>query len=67
MLLSYLKDFISGKLKTALYFAHKACNKTVLGDRPKSEAMVLKALVLLDLGMFHFFESSIFLEGVMRK
>lgn len=41
-----------GKLKTALYFAHKACNKTVLGDRPKSEAMVLKALVLLDLEKF---------------
>ncbi|XGW28921.1 hypothetical protein V3C99_008600 [Haemonchus contortus] len=41
-----------GKLKTALYFAYKACNKTTLGDKPKSEAMILKALVLLDLEKF---------------
>ncbi|VDL74615.1 unnamed protein product [Nippostrongylus brasiliensis] len=41
-----------GKLKTALYFAHKACSKTTLGDRPKSESMMLKALVLLDLEKF---------------
>ncbi|KAE9421231.1 hypothetical protein Angca_004868 [Angiostrongylus cantonensis] len=41
-----------GKLKTALYFAHKACNKTVLGDKPKSEAMMLKSYVLLDLEKF---------------
>ncbi|KJH52655.1 tetratricopeptide repeat protein [Dictyocaulus viviparus] len=41
-----------GKLKTALYFAHKACSKTTFGDRPKSEAMMLKAYVLLDLERF---------------
>ncbi|ETN80391.1 tetratricopeptide repeat protein [Necator americanus] len=43
---------VQGKLKTALYFAHKACNLTVFGDKPKSEAMLLKALVLLDLEKF---------------
>ncbi|EPB78798.1 tetratricopeptide repeat protein [Ancylostoma ceylanicum] len=43
---------VQGKLKTALYFAHKACNLTIFGDKPKSEAMMLKALVLLDLEKF---------------
>ncbi|KHJ93615.1 hypothetical protein OESDEN_06469 [Oesophagostomum dentatum] len=43
---------VQGKLKTALYFAHKACNQTIFGDKPKSEAMLLKALVLLDLEKF---------------
>uniref|UniRef100_A0A1I7WN58 Small ribosomal subunit protein eS28 n=1 Tax=Heterorhabditis bacteriophora TaxID=37862 RepID=A0A1I7WN58_HETBA len=38
-----------GKQQTAIHFAHKACSLNVLGGRPRSEAMLLKALVLLDL------------------
>ncbi|VDM73062.1 unnamed protein product [Strongylus vulgaris] len=53
------------KLKTALYFAHKACNLTIFGDKPKSEAMMLKALVLLDLGeiLFQHKYSSVFFNS----